>query len=334
MKAIVYHRYGSPDVLELAEVPKPAPRDNEVLIRIQATTVTTADWRARSLEMPAGFGLLGRLAFGVLGPRKPVLGTELAGVIEVVGKAVTRFRAGDEVFAFPSASFGGHAEYRTMSEDGLIALKPDNLSFDEAAALSFGGTTALSFLRDKGGIKQGDRALIVGASGGVGTAAVQIAKHFGAEVTGVCSTSNLELVHSIGADRVIDYTREDFAEGKETYDVILDTTGTTTVARCERVLRPGGRLLLVLGSFSQALGLGRPSKAGGKRVIAGVASPRAEDLVYLAGLAGAGEFRPVIDRSYPLENAAEAHAYVDTGRKRGNVVLTMRHLQQAASIAA
>jgi len=323
MKAIVYHRYGSPDVLELAEVPKPAPRDNEVLIRIQATTVTTADWRARSLEMPAGFELLGRLAFGVLGPRKPVLGTELAGVIEVVGKAVTRFRAGDEVFAFLGASFGGHAEYRTMSEDGLIALKPDNLSFDEAAALSFGGTTALSFLRDKGG-----------ASGGVGTAAVQIAKHFGAEVTGVCSTSNLELVHSIGADRVIDYTREDFAEGKETYDVILDTTGTTTVARCERVLRPGGRLLLVLGSFSQALGLGRPSKAGGKRVIAGVASPRAEDLVYLAGLAGAGEFRPVIDRSYPLENAAEAHAYVDTGRKRGNVVLTLHHLQLAERAAA
>jgi NADPH:quinone reductase-like Zn-dependent oxidoreductase len=334
MKAIVYRRYGSPDVVALAEVPKPAPKDNEVLIRIHATTVTTGDWRARSLKMPAGFGLMGRLAFGVFGPRKPILGTELAGVVEKAGKAVTRFKTGDEVFAFPGASFGGHAEYRIMSEDGLIALKPANLSFEEAAALSFGGTTALIFLRDKGGIKRGDKVLIVGASGGVGTAAVQIAKHLGAEVTGVCSTANLDLVRSIGADQVIDYTKENFVLRGETYDIILDTTGTTSFARCGDVLKPGGRLLLVLGSFAQALGLERPSKASGKKVIAGVASARREDMNYLASLAQAGAFQPVIDRSYPLENAAEAHAYVDTGRKRGNVVLTMRHSQPVVSAAA
>ncbi len=184
MEAIVYHRYGAPDVVALAEVPTPRPTDREVLIRIHATTVTTGDFRARSLTMPAGFGLLGRLAFGVFGPRKPILGTELAGEIEAVGKAVTRFTAGDQVFAFAGASYGCHAEYRTMAEDGLIARKPTNLSFEAAAALSFGGTTALGFLKGKGGIRRGDAVLIVGASGGVGTAAVQIAKHFGAAVTG------------------------------------------------------------------------------------------------------------------------------------------------------
>ena len=323
MKAIVYHRYGTPDVVELAEVPKPTVKDREVLIRIHATTVTTGDWRARSLTLPAGFGLMGRLVFGVFGPRKPILGTELAGEVEAVGKAVTRFKAGDQVFAFTGASFGCHAEYRTMAEDGLIALKPANLSFEEAAALSFGGTTALNFLRDKAGIKPGDSVLIVGASGGVGTAAVQIAKHFGAKVTGVCSTANLELVLSIGADKVIDYTSKDFAKNDETYDIILDTTATTSFSRCENALKPGGRLLLVLGSFAQALGMGRPPRASDKKVIAGVSAPSAEDLRFLARLAETGEYKPVIDRSYPLKNAAEAHAYVDTGRKRGSVVVSV-----------
>jgi NADPH:quinone reductase-like Zn-dependent oxidoreductase len=266
---------------------------------------------------------MGRLVFGVFGPRKPVLGTELAGEIEAVGKAVTRFEAGDQVFAFPGASYGCHAEYRTMAEDGLIARKPANLSFEEAAALSFGGTTALSFLRGKGGIKRGDKVLIVGASGGVGTAAVQIAKHFGARVTGVCSTANLELVRSIGADRVIDYTKADFATDGEAYDIILDTTGTTSLSRCENALERGGRLLLVQASFAQSLGMERPSKASGKKVIAGVATVRVEDMRLLAELAEGGELRPVIDRSYPLKNAAEAHAYVDRGRKRGNVVMTI-----------
>jgi len=323
MKAIVYHRYGPPSVVALAEVPKPVPGDNEVLVRIHATTVTAADWRARSLNLPPGFGLVGRLVFGIFGPRKPILGTELAGVVEAVGGAVTRFKVGDEVFASPGAGFGCHAEYRTVPEAGMIALKPATLSFEEAASLSFGGTIALNFLRDKAGIKRGDKVLVVGASGGVGTAAVQIAKHFGAEVTGVCSTANLELVRSIGADKVIDYTSEDFAKTGETYDIIVDTTGTAPLARCEQSLKQGGRLLVVLGSFAQALGLERPSKESGKKVIAGVAAPRIDDMRLLAVLAETGELRPVIDRSYPLEAAAEAHAYVDTGRKRGSVVLTL-----------
>ena len=321
MKAIVYSKYGSPDVVALAEVAKPTPRDREVLIRIHATTVTTGDWRARSLAMPAGFGVLGRLVFGVFGPRKPILGTELAGVVEAVGKDVTRFKTGDQVFAFPGASYGCHAEYRTMAEDGLIALKPANLSFEEAASLSFGGTTALSFLRDKAGLKPGESVLIVGASGGVGTAAVQIAKHLGAEVTGVCSTANLELVRAIGADKVIDYTREDFVKSGESYDIILDTTGTVPFSRCELALKRGGRLLVVLGTFAQALGMERPSKVSGKKVISSVATVRVDDLRCLAKLAEVGALKPVIDRSYPLENAAEAHAYVDTGRKRGSVVM-------------
>jgi NADPH:quinone reductase-like Zn-dependent oxidoreductase len=325
MKAIVYSKYGPPEVVRLAEVPKPAPKDHEVLIRIRATTVTTGDWRARSLHLPPGFGLLGRLVFGVFGPRKPILGTELAGEIEAIGAAVTRFKPGDEVFAFTGAQYGCHAEYRTISEAGMIAPKPANLSFEEAAALSFGGATALIFLRDKGAIKRGDKVLIVGASGSIGTAAVQIAKHFGAEVTGVCSGANLELVRSIGADKVIDYTNEDFTRNGERYDIILDTTGTTSFSRCEPALAHGGRLLLVQASFAQSLGMERPSKASGKKVIAGVAAVHVENLRFLATLAEGGEFRPVVDRRYPLEKAVEAHAYVDTGRKRGNVVLTVDH---------
>lgn len=324
MKAIVYHRYGSPEVLELAEVPKPKPKNHEVLIRIHATTVTTADWRARSLTLPPGFGFMGRLVFGVFSPRQPILGTELSGVVEEVGPTVTRFAAGDEVFAFTGARYGCHAEYRTLAETGLIALKPSRLSFEEAAALSFGGTAALIFLRDKGGIRRGDRVLIVGASGGIGTAAVQIARHFGAEVTGVCSTANVDLVRSIGAERVIDYTKTDFATEGETYDIILDATGTVSFSRCDQALKPGGRLLLVQASFAQTIGRERPPRSSGKKVIAGVASVKAEHMTYLAALAATGELKPVIDRRYPLARAADAHAYVDTGRKRGNVVLTVR----------
>lgn len=323
MKAALYHRYGPPNVVAIAEVPKPIAKPNEVLIRIRATTVTSGDWRARSLQLPPGFGFMGRLVFGILGPRQPVLGTELAGVVEAVGPAVTRFKVGDAVFAFPGARYGSHAEYRTMPEDGLIALKPANLSFEEAAALSFGGTTVLRPLRDKIGIRPGDKVLVVGASGGVGTAAVQIARHLGAEVTGVCSTVNVELVRSLGAGKVVDYTSEDFAQSGDSWDVIIDTTGSAPFARCEPVLRPGGRLLIILGSFADVAGLRRPSKVSGKTVIAEVAKITVQDLRDLAQLASIGAYRPIIDRSYPLELAAEAHAYVDTGRKRGNVVLSV-----------
>ena len=323
MKAAVYSQYGAPDVVGLAEVETPVPGDHEVRVRVRASTVSSADWRARSLSMPPGFGLLGRLVFGIFGPRQQILGTELSGTVEAVGKAVTRFRAGDDVFAFPGAGFGCHAEYRVLPENGRIVHKPPNLSFEEAAALSFGGTTALCYLRDKGGIRAGEKVLIVGASGAVGTAAVQIARHFGAEVTGVCSTGNVDLVRALGAERVIDYTREDFASSGETWDIILDATGTAPFARSGKALKSGGRLLVVLGNFAQLLGLERPPRGSDKRIVAGVAPERREDLEYLAQLAEAGEYRPVIDRSYPLAAAAEAHAYVDTGRKRGNVVLTV-----------
>lgn len=334
MKAVTYSRYGGPNVVALAEVPKPSPKPNEVLVRILATTVTSGDWRARSLKMPAGFGLLGRLVFGLTGPRQPILGTELSGIVETVGKAVTRFKPGDEVIAFPGGRYGCHAEYRTMPEDGMIALKPSNLTFEEAASLSFGSTNALPFLRDKAKIKPGDQVLVVGASGAVGTAAVQIAKHFGAVVTGVTSTPNVKLVASIGADRVIDYKQQDFTTTGETWDIIVDTTGTVPFSRCANSLKPGGRLVAVAGSLAQWLGIGNPPKASGMTVISGVVTATPEDLRYIAMLASSGALKPVIDRIYRLEDAAQAYAYVDTGRKRGSVVLTVATSQPETSASA
>ena len=323
MKAMTYRQYGGPDVVTLAEVPKPSPKPNEVLIRILATTVTSGDHRARSLDLPTGFGLIGRLVFGITGPRQPILGTELAGIVEAVGSDVVNFNPGDEVIAFPGGAYGSHAEYRTMPEAGTIAHKPANLSFEEAASLSFGSMTALPFLRDKARIKAGESVLVVGASGAVGTAAVQIARHFGAEVTGVTSTSNVGLVASLGAHRVIDYTKTDFATTGETWDIIIDTTGTVPFVRCDRSLKAGGRLVAIQASFGQTLGIGKPSKASGKEVIAGYVPARPDDLRYIAKLASQGVLKPVVDRIYPLEQAAKAHAYVDTGRKRGSVVLTV-----------
>lgn len=321
MKAIVYQRYGPPDVLQLKEIGKPTPRDNEVLIRTHATTVTAGDCRVRSLRMPAGFGLISRLVLGVSGPRQPILGSELAGKVESVGKDVNKFKVGDEVFAFTGARLGCHAEYKCMPQDGAVALKPANLSFDQAAAMSSGGTTALSFLR-RAKIQSGEKVVVIGASGGVGTAAVQLAKHFGAEVTGVCSTANLELVRSLGADHVIDYTKQDFREDGETYDIIVDTAGTAPFSRIKASLRERGRLLRVLSGLPDILGVPWVSMTSGKKVIAGPASWQAEDLRFLAKLSEAGEFKPVIDRRYPFEQIVEAHRYVDTGHKKGNVIIT------------
>jgi NADPH:quinone reductase-like Zn-dependent oxidoreductase len=330
MKAIVYHRYGGPEVVSLADVPKPVPKDNEVLVRIHATMVTAGDWRARSLNLPGGFGFLGRPVFGFFGPRQPILGTEFAGIIESVGKSVTRFDIGDEVFGFTGARYGCHAEYRTMPEDGLLTRKPVHLSFAEAASLSFGATNALNLLRDHAKVQPGEKVLVVGASGGVGTAAVQIAKHLGADVTGVTSTGNIDLVRGIGASRVIDYKHEDFAAGDTRWDVILDTTGTTSFARCERVLNAGGRLVIVQGTLADAMGLTKAPKTSGKTVIAALPTVTPADIAFLGELAASGALRPVIDRSYPLEQAATAHAYVDTGRKRGSVVLTLEPAQAAS----
>lgn len=320
MKAAVATEYGSPDVLQIRDVEKPTPKTNEVLIRIHATTVTSGDWRVRSLNVPTGFGLLSRLMFGVFRPRQPILGTELAGVVEAIGNNVTRFDVGDPVFAYSDASMGSHAEYKAMPEDGAMARKPPNLTFEEAAALSFGGTTALHFLR-RGKIQPGEYVLVNGASGSVGTATVQLAKHFGAHVTGVCSTGNVELVKSLGADRVIDYTKEDVTQTGETYDIIVDTAGTLPFARSRLLLSEGGRLLLVLGSLPSMLQIPWISLTSTKKVIAGTASGREEDLRFLASLAEAGVFTPVIDRRYPFERIAEAHAYVDQGHKKGNVVV-------------
>ena len=324
MKAMVYESYGPPEVLQLKEIEKPTPKDNEVLIKTHATTVTSGDWRVRSLNVPTGFGLIMRLVFGVSRPRQPILGTELAGIVESVGKDVKKFKVGDAVFAFSDAAMGCYVEYKCMSQDGAMALKPANLTFDEAAALSFGGTTALDFLR-RGKLQRGEKVLINGASGGVGTAAVQLARHFGADVTGVCSTANVELVRSLGASHVIDYTKEDFTQNGETYDVIVDTAGTAPFSRSKASLKEEGRLLMVLSGLPEMLQIPWVLMTSRKKIIAGPAAGRAVDLRFLAGLAEAGEFKPVIDRRYPFEQIAEAHRYVDTGRKRGNVVITMAH---------
>ncbi len=267
---------------------------------------------------------MARLIFGVMRPRQPILGTELAGVIETVGKDVTRFRPGDAVFAFPGGKMGCHAQYRVVAEDGPVALKPENLSFEEAASLSFGGSTALHFLR-KADIKAGDNVLVIGASGGVGTALVQLAKHFGAEVTGVTSAANFGLVASLGAGRVIDYTKEEFTKGGETYDIIADTVGATSLARCKHALKDKGRLLMIAGGLPDMIAALWAPLTSSKRAIMGPAGERPEDMRQLAELAKAGVLRPVIDRRYDFARMAEAHAYVETRRKRGSVVVSVGH---------
>ncbi len=322
MKAVVHERFGAPEVLHAAEVAKPMPKADEVLVRVHASSVTVGDHRARSLNLPRGFGFLGRLVFGFFGPRNPILGYEVSGVIEAVGASVTKFKPGDAVFGTAGFTFGGYAEYVCIKEGGGIAPKPANLSFGEAAALSFGGETALVFL-GKARIQPGERVLINGASGGVGSAMVQLAKQQGAEVTGVCSAGNAELVRSLGADHVIDYRSENFAAQGLKYDVIADCVGNAPFARCEPVLNDGGRLLVVVADLWTLLDNSRRSPKRGIRIFGGSFKEKGEDLRQLAALAEAGKFRPFIDRTYPLEEVVEAHRYVDTGRKRGNVVISV-----------
>jgi NADPH:quinone reductase-like Zn-dependent oxidoreductase len=324
VKAVVYDRYGPPEVLRIEEIATPTPKDNEVLIRIHVTTVTSADWRVRSQTVPKGFGLIMRLVFGIRKPRQPILGSELAGVVAAIGNDVTRFKVGERVFAFSDARMGCHAEVICLPQDGMVVATPPALTDETAAALCFGGTTALDFLR-RGKVQRGDKVLVNGASGAVGTAVVQLARHFGAEVTGVCSAANRDLVIALGAAHVIDYTQADFTHNGETYDLIVDTVGTVPFSRCKRSLKDGGRLLMVVAGLPDMLQGVWVSLMGRKTVIAGPTAVKLDDLRHLAALAEAGDVQPVIDRRYPLEQIVEAHRYVDTGRKKGNVIITMRH---------
>ena len=324
MKAIVFTKYGSPDVLQLREVAKPTPKDNEVLIRIYATTVTAGDCEIRSFKIPLFIWLPLRLYMGLRKPRKHILGQELAGEIESVGKDVKRLRKGDQVFAATGFRFGAYAEYICLPEDGVLAIKPANMTYEEAAAVPVGGLEALHFLR-KGHIQSGQKVLINGAGGSIGTFAVQLAKSFGAEVTGVDSTEKLDMLRSIGADHVIDYTQEDFTKGGETYDVIFDVVGKTSFSRSVRSLKQNGRYLLANAGLSQMVRGRWTSMRSSKKVILGAASEKTEDLIFLKELIEAGKIQSVIDRRYPLEHIVEAHRYVDTGHKKGNVVITVAH---------
>ena len=332
MKAIVYERYGPPEVLELQELATPTPKNNEVLIRTHATTVTAGDCRVRSLRMPVGFGLIARLVLGVSKPRQPILGSELAGTVESVGKDVRTFKVGDEVFAFTGARLGCHAEYKCMPEAGAVALKPASLTFDEAAAMSSGGTTALDFFR-RAKLQSGEKVAVNGASGGVGTAAVQLAKHFGADVTGVCSTRNVDLVRSLGADHVIDYTKEDFAKGTERYDVILDNVPNHSLSECRRILTPNGKYVMIggggpndsrwVGPFGRVIKTMVLSPFTSQKMGMMMADANGKDLTILADMMQSGKLKPVIDRTYKLNEVPAAIAYLEEGHARGKVVITV-----------
>lgn len=323
MQAAVVLRYGAPEVVTVREVARPTPGPHDLLIRVKATTVSSGDARVRAARVPSGMGPLLRLGVGWSGPRQPVLGTECAGVVEAVGSAVTRFRVGDAVIAFPGASMGAHAGFLRVREDGLVAPKPARCSWEEAAALLFGGTTALHYLQREAKVKAGERVLILGASGAVGVAAVQLARHAGAEVTAVCSAANAALVKELGASRVIDYHAEDFTRGDAQWDVVMDCVGATDYARCRRVLAPGGRLLRVVCGLGGLVAAPFQGRLSGHRVIASVAVVRPEDVRALAALAEDGAYRAVVDAVLPLARAAEAHARVDGGHKRGSLVLTV-----------
>jgi NADPH:quinone reductase-like Zn-dependent oxidoreductase len=324
MKAVVYKKYGSPDVLEIQEVANPAPKDDEILVKIHATTVTVADIRSRSFTVPISFWLPARITLGMRKPKKATLGMELAGEIESVGKDVRRYKQGDQVFAATLVDFGAYAEYKCLPEDAAISNKPSNVTFEEAAALPIGARTALHYLR-KANVQPGQKVLVYGASGSVGTYAVQLAKYFGAEVTGVCSTRNVGLVKSLGADKVIDYTMEDFSNNGETYDVIFEAVDKSSFSACMRALKEDGIYLNVTTPLPNMQMLWAKMTSS-KKIFLGENPPEsAEDLIFLKELVEAGKLKPVIDRSYPLEQIVEAHKYVDNGHKKGNVVIRVEH---------
>ena len=304
MKAIVATKYGGPEVLQLQEIEKPAPKENEILVKVHATTVTAGDFRMRSFTVPPLFWLPGRISLGLTKPKQPVYGMELAGDVEAVGKSVTRFRAGDQVFASTlTENFGAYAEYKCLPDRAMVAIKPANMTYEQAAAVPIGATTALRLLR-KGNIRSGQKVLIYGASGSVGTYAVQLAKYFGAEVTGACSTANLDLVTSLGASHVIDYTNEEIPSGPERYDIIFDTVAKLPRSKAMKALAPDGAYVTM-------------AKLDTKENM--------DNLVFIKELIETGEIKAVIDRCYPLEEMVQAHRYVDAGHKKGNVVITLEH---------
>ena len=322
MKAIICPKYGPPEVLQIVEVAKPVPKPNEVLIKIYATTVTVADYRIRSFTVPTSYWLPARLALGLTKPKNQILGVELAGEIESVGSDARHFKKGDRVFGATLSGGGGYAEYICLPETGPIAVKPDNISYEEAAAIPIGAQTALHYLR-KASIQKGQKILIYGASGSVGTYAVQLAKYFGAIVTGVCSTANIELVKSLGADEVIDYTKENFADNGEMYDVVFEAVNKSSFAECIKAVKHGGIYINItepIPSFQML----RTKLTSGKRLMLGENAPdTAELLDVLKDLIASGKIKVVIDRRYTMEQIVEAHRYVEQGHKKGNVVVTI-----------
>ena len=325
MKAILHTKFGSPDELQLKEIDKPVPKDNEVLVKIHATSVTTTDCNVRNYTfVPKLFLLPAKLfMFGVFKPRINILGFDLAGEIESVGKDVKKFKVGDQVFGSPGITFGAHAEYICVKEDGELAIKPTNMTYEEAAVVPLAAGTALYYIRDLGKIAAGQKILINGASGAIGTYAVQLAKYYGAEVTGVCSTTNLEMVKALGADKVIDYTQKDFAKSTETYDAVFDVVGKTTFSRCKKILKKKGVYLVNLIELPDLIQMIWTSMVGDKKIKGGPAPESLEALIFLKELLEAGKLKPVIDRSYPLEQMAEAFKYVEKGHKKGNVGISV-----------
>ncbi len=321
MKAMIAERYGPPEVLQLGEVEKPVPKDDEILVGIYASAVTTADARLRGSNAPFGFGILMRLMIGVRKPRNPIFGIDFAGEVESIGDKVTQFNEGDLVFG--AGGSGTYAEYLTISEDKSVLLKPAKLTFEEAAAVPFGAVSSLIYLRDLGKIQSGQKILINGASGCLGTYAVQLGKYFGAEVTGVCSTANIDWVMELGADNVIDYTKEDFTRQDKTYDIIFDTVGKISFSDCKQSLKQNGRFLMAVAGLPQWFQVPWSFATGNKKAVAGVALSSKKDLHFVKELIEAEKIKPIIDRCYPLEQLPEAHRYVDKGHKKGNVIITV-----------
>jgi NADPH:quinone reductase-like Zn-dependent oxidoreductase len=320
VKAAVCTKYGPPEVLKIEDVEKPIPKDNELLIKVYATPVASGDAKFRGFMFPYFVWLLMRIMYGFRGPRNRILGSQLAGEIESVGKDVKVFKKGDQVFG---VSFGSYAEYVCLPEDSVMAVKPVNMTYEEAATVPVAGLVALAFLRDKGKIRSGYKVLINGASGSIGTISVQLAKYYGAEVTGVCSTPNLELVASLGADHIIDYTKEDFTENGEKYDIIFDTVSKSSFLRCKNSLKKAGIYLVTVPSLAIILQMLWTSMVGDKKLKFGGESSKVEDLVFLKELIEVGKLKAVIDRCYPLEQIVDAHRYVDLGHKKGNLVITI-----------